>query len=147
SVLLAMIGGLLGVLLSAWGVDGLLATIPDYMVDKVPQLSWVTINNRVLLFTLAVSIITGIAFGWAPAMSASRPSLMLSLKESGISTSGGPRSGRLRDCLVVAEIALALVLLIGAGLMIRSFLHLHTADLGFQEENLLTMRLSLSRSR
>ncbi len=138
SLLVAIIGGALGLLLALWGIDILLALNPD----DVPRLSGVGVDGWVLGFTLGISLLTGILFGLVPAVQISRPDLHESLKEGG-RTSGGSLRHRTRHILVVAEVALALVLLIGAGLMIRSFDRLQRVSPGFNPENLLTMRISL----
>jgi putative ABC transport system permease protein len=139
SLLLALIGGVLGLLLAIWGLDVLVALSPA----NIPRLDQIGIDGRVLAFTLSVSLVTGIVFGLVPAMQASKPDLNESLKEGGRGTSGGIRGRRIRGLLVVAEIALSLVLLIGAGLLIKSFIQLQKFDLGFNPNNLLTMRVQL----
>jgi putative ABC transport system permease protein len=138
SLLLAVIGGGLGLLLARWGLDGLIAINPG----TLPRLEEISLDRRVLLFTLLVSLVTGLVFGLAPAWHAVKFDLHSMLKE-GRRTSGAP-TGRslLRKTLVVAEMALALVLLVGAGLLIRSFWQLQRVNTGFNPERLLTMQLS-----
>jgi putative ABC transport system permease protein len=142
SVLLALLGGCLGVLLAVWGVKALLA------VDPGGQASWAQfgIDRAALGFTLILSLLVGIGFGLAPALQCSRPPLNETLKE-GSHGIAGRRSQRLRGALVVAEIALALVLLAGGGLLIRSLWRLQQVDPGFNPERLLTMRLALPRAK
>jgi putative ABC transport system permease protein len=140
---LAALGGALGLGLALWGVDLLLALAPkDLLVTKD-----VSIDYRVLGFTMAVSVLTGVLFGLAPALEASRPNLNDSLKEGGRGAATGGRSHRWRSVFVVVEVALALVLLIGAGLMIRSFARLQSVDPGFDSKRLLTVRLQLPASK
>jgi putative ABC transport system permease protein len=138
SLLLAIVGGLVG-LAFAWGWVRLLRPL---VRAELP--AWVAINIdwRVLAFTLVVSILTGLIAGLAPALQASKPDLNELLKEGAKGSQGGARR-LLRKALVVAEIALALVLLIGAGLMVKSFLHLRQTELGFRPDNLLTLRVAL----
>ncbi|HEV2915206.1 MAG TPA: ABC transporter permease [Pyrinomonadaceae bacterium] len=143
SVLLALVGGGLGLLLAAWGVDMLVALSPQNLIGA----ETVGLNLPVLGFTLAVSLLTGIIFGLAPALEASKLNLSETLNEAGKSGMGSPRSRRLRNAFVVAEIALALVLLVGAGLMIKSFMRLQAVDPGFDPGNLLTMRVLLPRAK
>ncbi len=138
SVLLSLVGGTLGLLIALWGTDFLVSTIPD----SIPRLAEAGIDVRVLVFTLVVSVITGLVFGLVPAFQASKTSLNESLKEGDRGSTGGRH--RVRSVLVVAEVALALVLLIGAGLMIRSFIQLNEIDKGFNPTNLLTMSLSVA---
>lgn len=141
SVLLALIGGSLGLLLAQWGVPGLLALNPN-----LPPTGDFGVDGRVLLFTGLLSLFTGLVFGLAPALRVARTSLHETLKESGRG-SGGDRSGlALRRGLVVATVALALTLLVGAGLLVRSFARLAGVDPGFQPEHLLTFNLALPRS-
>src|SRR5499426_1383226 len=139
SLLLAGVGGLAGLALAWWGTDLLVSLAPPDLLN-LPQ---VKINAAVLGFTLGVSMLTGVIFGLVPALEATRFSLTGSLKESGKNIGGGMRSHMLRNSLVVAEIALALVLLVGAGLLIRSFARLQGVDPGFNAHNLLTMKVSL----
>jgi putative ABC transport system permease protein len=143
ATVLAALGGGFGLLLAMWGVDLLLALTPKDLLG----LQRVGIDYRVLGFTFAVSVLTGVLFGLAPALEASRPNLNESLKEGGRGAVTGGRSHRLRDLFVVAEIALALVLLIGSGLMIRSFARLQSVDPGFDANSLLTARVLLPNLR
>jgi putative ABC transport system permease protein len=143
ATILAAVGGALGLLLAMWGVDALVALTPkDLLV-----MANVGVDYRVLGFTLGVALLTGLLFGLAPALEASRPNLNETLKESGRSSASGGRSHRLRDMFVVLEIALALVLLIGSGLLIRSFGRLRAEDPGFDSSNLLTVRLLLPNAK
>jgi len=139
SLLLACLGGGLGVLLAAWGVDALLALSPG----DLPRLEEVGLDGRVLGFTLLLSLLTGVLFGLAPAWSASKIDLTTSLKEGARGATDGATGRRLRSALVVAEVALALVLLAGAGLLTKSFWRLRQVDPGFDPRNVLTLRLSL----
>jgi putative ABC transport system permease protein len=143
STLLAVLGGAGGLLLAKWGVDLLTALKPA----NLPRLSSIGIDGWVLAFTLGVSILTGIVFGLVPALSASKLDVNEALKEGGRASGGGIGRHRVRSFLVVSEIALALVLLIGAGLLIKSIWRLRTIDPGFNPENLLTMRIELPESR
>ena len=143
ATVLAALGGELGLVLAVWGVDLLLALAPKDLTG----LKDVGIDYRVLGFTMLVSVLTGVLFGLAPALEASRPNLNESLKEGGRGAATGGRSHRWRSVFVVVEVALALVLLIGAGLMIRSFARLQSVDPGFDAKNLLTARLLLPSSK
>jgi len=135
SLLLAIAGGALGLGFAAWGIDALLAMSP------LPRVGEVGLHGSVLLFTSGVALATGVAFGLVPALSASRPDLHDTLKEGSRGTTSG--RGRLRKALVVAEVALSLVLLVGAGLMVRSFLRLRNVDPGFRPDHALMLRVSL----
>ncbi len=137
SVLLALCGGIAGIALAYWGVELLIAFGPD----SIPRLHEIGIDLRVLIFTFTISLLTGIAFGLVPAMQSSRADVNEALKE-GSRGSTGTRS-RLRSAFVVAEVSLALVLLVGAGLMIRSFMRLHSVKTGFESDRVLTMRVQL----
>jgi putative ABC transport system permease protein len=138
SVLLSLVGGALGALVAMWGVRAFVASRPT----SIPRIDLVAVDLRVLTFTAAVSLVTGIVFGLAPALRASSPDLLSSLNEATRSSaSAGGR--RLRSGLVVAEVGLALVLLIGAGLTVKSFGRLMALNLGFEPAHVVTMRLTL----
>jgi putative ABC transport system permease protein len=139
SLILAMIGGGLGLFLAWQGTDLLVSLSPPELFGP----SRVGINLPILFFTTGVSLVTGIVFGLVPAFEATRFELYESLKEGGKNIGGGARSHRLRGAFVAAEIALAFVLLIGAGLLIKSFRHLQSVDPGFNANNVLTMTVSL----
>jgi putative ABC transport system permease protein len=138
SILLGLIGGALGCGLAVWGLDLLLAAIP---ID-LPFWMKFDLDGRVLGFTAGVTLLTGVIFGAAPALQASKVNLNEALKEGGRSGSGVGRHRMLRS-LVVAEVALSLVLLIGAGLMMRSFMRLQQTNPGVNPESLLTLRVAL----
>src|SRR5262249_37137164 len=142
STLLALCGGAMGLLLAAWGVKALKLINPG----TVARLDEVSLDWRVLGFTLGVSCLTGVIFGLAPALQVCKPDLQHILKEGGRGFVGA-RGRRLRGLLVITEIALSLALLIGAGLFIRSFIRLRNVDLGFNPERLLTLRVELSESK
>jgi putative ABC transport system permease protein len=143
SVLLALAGGGLGLLVAAWGIDLLVLARPA----NLPRIDEIGIDGRVLLFTSALSILSGLVFGIAPALQMSARSFGASLKEGGRAGSAPGRS-RLRATLVTAQISLALVLLVGAGLLVRTFDRIQQVDPGFRDApRLLTMSLSLPDSR
>jgi putative ABC transport system permease protein len=142
SILLAVAGGVAGLLVAVWGVSSLVSLSPD----TIPRVHEIGIDVQVAAFTLLISLVTGVVFGLAPALQVSKPDLTDALKESGRTTAGAARN-RLRSLLVVSEIALSLVLLIGAGLMIKSFARLNRVDPGFNPEKLLTMGVTLLRSK
>ena len=137
SVLLAFVGGALGLLLALWG----LALLRWLNPGNIPRLTAIAIDGRVLAFTTTVAVLTGILFGLAPALRSSRVSLSETLKEGGRSMVGGHH--RLRNLLVIMEIALSLVLLIGAGLLIHSFLRVQQVEPGFAAQNVLSLRVSV----
>ena len=143
SVLLFLAGGVLGVGIAYWAVPALLAMTPAGYLP--PQ--QVAVDGRVLLATLALSVITGILFGLAPALSLSRHDLVEAFKEDGTRTTAGRRSRGLRQALVIAEIALCLLMLVGAGLLIQTFIKLRAVDPGFNADNVLTARMSLQGAR
>jgi putative ABC transport system permease protein len=145
SSLLAGAGGVGGLLLSIWGVQ----VLKTFLVQNelVPRGETVGLDGRVLLFTLGISLVTGLVFGLAPGLAASKTDLNDALKEGGQRAGGGARDRRFRHALVVGEVALALVLLTGAGLMIQSFMRLRRVDPGFRPENVLAVDLSLPSSR
>jgi len=140
SLLLAGAGGFIGLLLGWWGVDALVALSPEEALRE----RWVGMDANVAWFTLALAFLTGLLFGLAPALKSSKPDLNESLKAGGRGATAG---AGLRSALVVSEIALSLVLLAGAGLMIRSFLRLQSVDTGFDPRNTLTLRLTLPEAR
>jgi putative ABC transport system permease protein len=141
SLLLALIGGAVGVLLAYWGIQLLVAFAPD----NIPRLHEITIDPRVLGFTFGVSLLTGLAFGLVPALQSSRPDLNDALKEGARGSTSRHRV--VRNLFVVAEMALALVLLVGAGLMLRSFSQLLQVKTGFDTDNVLTMRVQLPSAK
>jgi len=145
SALLALCGGALGLLLALWGVEALKLIIPEGH-GAIARLDEANLDWRQLCFTLGVSCLTGVLFGLAPALQISRPDLQRTLKEGGRGFAGaGGR--RLRGLLVIAEMALSLVLLAGAGLLIRSFIELQNVDPGFNPERLLTLRVEMSADK
>jgi len=142
SLLLSVLGGALGLVFALWGLDLLLAAIPV----EFPFWMKFNLDARVLGFTIAISLLTGVVFGLAPALQASKVDLNETLKEGGRSAAGAGRR-RLRNLLVVAEVALSLVLLAGAGLMMRSFLQLQRVNPGLDPNNVLTMTISLPHAK
>jgi putative ABC transport system permease protein len=139
SLLLAALGGVVGLLLSLWGVSLLKAFIPQ----NISQFKDIAIDAKVLGFTLLISLLTGLIFGLAPAAQTSSFNLNETLKEGGRDSVAGSRGNRIRGMLVIAEVAVSLILLIGAGLLINSFLRLRSVDPGFSADKLLTMRIVL----
>jgi predicted permease len=147
SMLLAIAGGVLGLLLAFWGLDLLIAFLPSTGVDEIPHSGWIGIDSSVFCFALLLSILTSVVFGLAPAFQLSKQDLNQTLKEGGRNSADSVPARRLRRLLVVTEVAMATVLLLGAGLMMRSFAKLLGADPGFNPENVLTMQVWLSDSR
>jgi putative ABC transport system permease protein len=139
SVLIAIVGGVLGMVLAWWGTKLLLALAPS----NLPRLNSVQLDLRILLIAFGVSLICGVIFGLVPALTASRTNLVTSLKQSDRSDSAGMARQRFRRGLVVAEVAVALVLLVSSGLLIRSFSRLLEVKPGFNAENVVTLRTSL----
>jgi putative ABC transport system permease protein len=147
SLLLALLGGAAGLLISVWGLDFMSKALPPTFTQYIPGWKNMGIDRAVLLFTLGASILTGIVFGIIPALQATRTNLSESLKEGGQKGSaGGVRRNRARSILVVAEVALSLVLLVGAGLLVRSFVEMMRADLGLRPDGVLTAEMSLPRA-
>jgi putative ABC transport system permease protein len=142
SLVLSFAGGALGLLWAEWGVDLLIAAIPQSLIIYMPYLQHTTIDGGVLAFSCGITLLTGVVFGLVPAVQASSVELQGTLKEGGRAAVTVVRH-RVRSLLVVSEIALALVLLIGAGLMMQSVLRLLGSDPGFDTKNLLVARLSL----
>ena len=132
SLLLAAIGGIAGVIVGVWAVEALVAAAPE----SAPRLGEIGLDGRVLAFAALLTLVTGVLFGLAPAAQASRGEVTSSLKD-GARGSAGAGGRAIRRTLVVAEVALALVLLTGAGLLLRTFVKLQTADLGFRTDNVL----------
>lgn len=145
SVLVALAGGALGVLIAMWSLD-LIWRVPS-VSRGVPPWQTFDIDWRVLLFTLVVSLGTGIVFGTLPAMRATRPDLHDALKDGARGAGAGARTNQLRSALVVVEVALSLVLLVGAGLLIRSAVRLESVDPGFDTAHLLVARVALGGTR
>jgi putative ABC transport system permease protein len=145
SVLLGLAGGVLGILVAYWGVDAIRTASPGEAARFAPGWNHLGINLPVLAFTFLLSVLSGVLFGLAPAWQLSKPDLNSALKEGGRQGTSG--SHRLRGLLVVSEVALSLMLLVSAGLLIRSFLQLVKTDAGFNSENLMTMSLVLPAAK
>ena len=147
SIVIGLAGGALGLLIAVWGTRAIANLVPEGFTTSVYDLNNIRLDWRVFAFTLGLSVLTGIVFGLAPALTASKPDLIKSLRTSksqGL-MSFGLRS--FRGWLVVAELALAVVLLLGAGLLVRSFNKVMAIDLGFDRNNVLTARINLPRSK
>ena len=147
SVIVGLVGGALGLLIAVWSTRALATVVPGGFTTSVYDLNNIRLDWRVFAFTLGLSVLTGIVFGLAPALTASKPNLINALRTS---RSFGPMSFGLRSFrgwLVVVELALAVVLLLGAGLLVRSFNKLMAVDLGFDRENVLMFRVGLPRSK
>jgi putative ABC transport system permease protein len=143
SIILAIVGGGLGLLLAVWGVEGLLALEPQ----GIPRLNEVRVDPNVVFFTMGLSLVTGLLFGLVPAFQSTRGGISATLKEGGRGALTSRGGSRMRTTLVIAEVALAVMLLAGAGLLIRSFSRLASVDPGFQVQPALTFELSLPESR
>ena len=139
SLLLAGLGGLFGLLIAQWGTDALIRTVPQ----NIPRISNIQLDAAVLAFTLVVSLATGVIFGLVPAWQASHVDLNTALKTGARTGTGGEHKHRLRNALVMSEIALALILLVCAGLLIQSFARLGRVSPGVRTERLLTARIQL----
>src|ERR1043165_571353 len=142
SMLLSIIGGVAGLLIAYWGVPALVSVLPQSQLNAMPFLKTLHLNPGVLAFSFGLSLLTGLLFGLAPALQSSKLDLNEALKEGGRQTSIGAGT-RLRSAMVVTEIALAVVLLIGAGLMMKSLLRLLQTNIGFKTDNVLTMTVIL----
>lgn len=147
SLMLAVAGGAIGVLLAMWSTDLIVSGMPAELTKTLPGITQIGINTTVLAFTLTASFLTGIIFGLAPALTASRPDMSRALKEGGHGSTGRFGIKSLRGWLVIAEVALSLILLVGAGLLTKSFSTLISIDKGFNDEGVLTMKVQLPRSR
>ena len=144
SFLLALAGAIVGCLFSYAGIKGLVALIPDGLIPREAQ---IRLNLPVLLFSLGTAVFTAVLVGLVPALQAARKNLVEPLRDAGKGVSGGFRRGRLRSTLVVVEVALSVVLLSGAGLLMRSFVRLQQVDLGFNPDNILFARLPFPRGQ
>lgn len=143
SMVLGIAGSLLGLIFAVWGIDLMVAAIPI----ELPYWLQISLDWRVLAFAIGTGLLSSILFGLVPAWQASKPELVDSLKEGGRSGVGGTKGQRVRNGLVVGEVALALALLIGAGLMLRSFLAVQNYDIGIDPKNTLTFRVGLPPSQ
>ena len=143
SVLLSLVGGALGLLLSLWLVAGLTTLLPS----DIPHLSGLSPDWRVQLFTFSVAVLTGVLCGLFPAFTATRGNVAEAIKDGGRTATGNALRGRLRSALVVGEVALALTLLVAAGLLLNSLVRLNRVKPGFEISNTLTMQLSLGSAR
>jgi putative ABC transport system permease protein len=143
SLVLAAAGGAAGLLLAAWGIQAL----PSLAPSTLPRLTGVRIDTAVILYTLLASLVTGLVFGAAPALQSAAATAGEFLKERGRAGSQGARGRRLRAAFAIAEVAVALVLVIGAGLLVRSFVAMNRVDLGFDPRGILAVRLELPRAR
>jgi putative ABC transport system permease protein len=143
SVVLGMVGSALGLLFAVWGVDLMVTALPN----EVPYWIRFDFDWRVFSFALGIGALSSVLFGLLPAFQASNPRLVDALKEGGRTGAGGVKGQRMRNSLVIAEVALALVLLIGAGLMMRSFMHLQKTDIGMDPSRTLTFRVGLPEAQ
>jgi putative ABC transport system permease protein len=143
SILVSVAGGAVAVLLAIWGINLLVALKPE----NIPRLQEIGMDARVLAFTFGLSLLTGTVFGLLPAWSASRRGVSEALNEGGRSGTAGRARQRLRNIFVVVELALALILMVGAGLLIKTFWRLRSVEPGFNPERLLTMRIELPEAR
>jgi putative ABC transport system permease protein len=143
SLVLGLAGSALGLIFAVWGVDLMVTALPN----EIPY--WLNFNfdGRVFAFALGIGAISSVLFGLLPALQSSNPQLVDVLKEGGRGGGGGAKGQRVRNSLVVAEVALALVLLIGAGLMMRSFMHLQKTDIGMDPSRTLTFRVGLPEAQ
>ena len=142
STVLALTGGAVGLLIAYWG----LAAITKFLPGDFPRLNEIHLDLRVLAFTFAASIFTGILFGLVPALQISRPDVQDSMRESGRGLAGSLRKSRFRQTLIVAEVALSVVLLAGAGLLFRSFMQLQSVNTGFVSQQVLSARITVAGS-
>ncbi|HXD34187.1 MAG TPA: ABC transporter permease [Pyrinomonadaceae bacterium] len=143
SVLVALTGGAIAVLLAVWGTNLLVWLKPE----NLPRLEEIGVDMRVLGFTFGLSLLTGVIFGLLPAWTASRSGVNEALKEGGRSGTAGVARQRLRSAFVVGELAIALILLVGAGLLIKTFWNLRSVESGFNPDHLMTMRVELPEAR
>ncbi len=146
SILLAIIGGGLGVLMAMWGIELLSTAIPVDVTRAIAGWSYISVDTNALLFTLGLSVVTGVVFGLLPAMQTSRPELSDALKEGSVTVLGGRKGAGFRSSLVVVEVAVALVLLVGAVLLIRTYFDIRYLDRGYRTDHVLSMEVSLPDS-
>jgi putative ABC transport system permease protein len=147
SILVSVLGGLAALLLAVWDLSLTQNTLPPFILQHIPGLKHLQADWRALVFTIAVALLAGILAAVVPALHVSRPDLNEVLKEGARGGAASPSRHRLRSMLVVAEIALALVLLVSAGLMVRGFRNLANENLGFDRSHVLTFRISLAESK
>jgi putative ABC transport system permease protein len=147
SVVLGLAGGAFGVLIAVWSKGVIASLVPEGVTSAVHDLNMIRMDWRVFVFTLGLSILTGVIFGLAPAVTASKPDLVKTLRENKSSSVAGFGLRSIRGWLVVTELALAMVLLLAAGLLVRSFNQLMAIDLGFNRQNVLSFRVALPRSK
>ncbi len=146
SVLLGLGGGLFGLVIAVWCRSAMASLVPEKLASSVYAVDQIPIDWRVFGFTLGLSVLTGVIFGLAPSLTASKPDLVKTLRENSLGSLSGFGLRSFRGWLVVAELALAMVLLLSAGLLVRSFNRLLAVDVGFDRENVLTVRVDLPRS-
>jgi putative ABC transport system permease protein len=146
-VLVSTLGALASLALSGWGLELTRRSIPAFIVQHIPGLKHVVIDGRVLIFTMAIGVASGIAAALAPAFQASRSDLNEVLKEGGRGGGVGPARSRLRAALVAFEVALAMVLLVGAGLMVKGFHRLLNSDMGFDRGHVLSFYVALAENK
>ncbi|HYE73446.1 MAG TPA: FtsX-like permease family protein, partial [Blastocatellia bacterium] len=149
SILLSVVGGAIGILLANWGIEAIIRGVPTALSKYIPGWGHMGINSHVLWFTVLISVLTGVLFGLVPALQATKTNLNETLKEGGGKGATDKSSRRLsmRNALVVTEIALSLVLLIGAGLFVRSFIQLLRTDLGVKADHVMTMNIALPHDK
>ena len=143
SLLLSLAGGIIGLTLASWGLKIMMAMADNFW----PRIMDISLDVRILVFTTAITLLTGLSFGMVPALQASKPNLNEMLKDAGRGSTEGGRRQIVRSALVVIEVAISLVLLVGAGLVIRSFIGLQKVDPGFDPENALTVSISLTERK
>jgi predicted permease len=144
SMLLALIGAFAALALAYFGLDVLRLVMPASGHSQIPHLDWITINGKVIGFAFLLSLVTAMIFGLAPAIQVMRSELYESLKEGGRGSTGGRRRHLARSALIVSEVAFSLLLLVGAGLLVRSFARMMSEDLGFNSSQLMTMQVFLA---
>jgi predicted permease len=141
SVILSLTGGLIGVLIAYRGVPAIVALMPQY---SVPHEAAIQVNAMVVLFTFLISVLTGILFGMAPALQLAKRDTAHAMQESGRASTGSTRTGNMRSLLIVSQVALSLVLLVGAGIAIRGFISVSNVRLGYDPSNVLMIELNIS---